>query len=406
MYGFKNMAKSHPFPIYAYYFPQDETDQGRLIRNKKYQLPPLENEYSIVQNMKPLYAESVTYCLGDKNTTVWRDSDPTAVRQQVELANSYGITGFIVCSYAGRQNGKTVSELWNVVDLLTNRDNYKVSVGCMFCLKLSRNRVPVPPDKLYIEPGRLLDVSSGTAQAIIDRTAGVWNSPNYIHIDGKPYISLYGLLSYPGLSVSKKQFFIENIRSYAKKKYHTDIFLVGVATCTNDMLILADGYDFDQTTTYQGLADLNPLSIFPGLEKDTHSPAPQIQSHEDQLSLQVKRWSVMKKLGVNNFIPGAVVGLNASYRGVSNVDLETVQDLYPYTPIIIGSTPDLFLQYLKKIHEYLLSTNIQNSHRMINFLSWNEIGESGSVIPRVNKDGSIDYSWLEAIKSFSDWTNI
>jgi hypothetical protein len=398
--GEVSMSTCEAPPIYAYFFPQDETDPGRIVRSQKYNFP-LHNEYKIVQQVTPLIAEPVTYCLGDSRMTVWRDSDPMAVRRQVELAQSHGIDGFIVDSYEGAIQEKPVTELGRILDLLARPENRIFSFGSMYCLKLSRNHLPVPADKRYSEPGRWLDCSPHTAQLIIDKAATLWNAPNYLHVDAKPYLSVYGLLGYPGKTISQRNNFVHFLREYAKKKYQTDLFLVGVACSPADFYELAAGYDFDQTTNYAGLVDFNPVVVFPGEEVDPQQSAPPLQSHEEQINRQFNRCSIMEQLGLRNFIPAAVVGYNGSYRGLSNVTLETVIDLFPYTPILTGSTPKLLSSYLQRINDYLVEKNVPTSQRMISFFSWNEVGEGGAVLPRLGSDGTVDYSWLNAIKDFS-----
>jgi len=368
--------------LLAYFFPQDEKDhhrRGRALLHGRTIISDLE----LAREKGSILGEKTTYCLGDPTEIQWLDSDQRTIARQLELARSYGLYGFIVDTFIGCQNSQPVEELGATLDCISKLAFIEGVHFClMSCLKLPRAILPV--SKTIEETGRQLDLSFNTAKLIVDRVAQVWSNQNYIHIGGKPYLSLYGLLK--GQDCHLMHQFINSLRDYAYVTYRTELFLVGVGQIREDFEKLADA-GFDELTQYAGLPNFNSAKTKP------------IQDYRSQLELQIEMWTTLSSLGLTNFVPSVAVGWDASIRGETVDSLSEVIGMYPYTPIVVNKSLKLFSVYLNQVYAYLTHQDGQDS-KYLPIFAWNETGEGAALLPEV-KDGVVDFSYLDVVLSFS-----
>jgi len=208
-------------------------------------------------------------------------------------------------------------------------------------------------------------------------------------IDGKPYISIYGLLNHPEFKRSKEKgkLFISYLKDYALNKYDLDLFLVGVSQHPGDLTLLKQA-GFHHFTQYAGLPNFLPNS-------------PPIQYYGEQLSEQKDFWLD----AFNIFYPSATLGWNASIRGRDPVESSQeglISAGYPYRPIIINDESrgwENFREYLISIWSYFLfNLSIEYPHILI--FAWNEFGEDASLLPFVDEEGKTCWENMEMIGLF------
>lgn len=379
-------------PIFAYFFPQDVEDSHRIERTRDLK-GNLISDLELARNTGSLLGKKTTYCLGD-SIVDWCDSDPKVIGKQIELAKNFGINGFIVDTYVGSQHGVSVEEFTASLDNIAKLSAQGMNFASMFSLRLPRAISPVK--KGYREPGRDFDLSFHTARLIVERAARLWDKPTYLHFEGNPYLALYGLLKHPDAYLTR---FLAYMRDYAHKCYQKDLYLVGVGQTPQDFMRLAR-LDFEGITQYAGLPDFAEVKQLPEFDGfAVASQAEPIQDYTTQVDLQLQRCLALAQLGINNLIPSASVGWNASVRTEPVESIKEVEKVYPYTPIVMNSSPEALYTYLNKIKDFLDSTEIKNTYFLI--CAWNEIGESSALLPKLDDDNQIDFSYLEAVLNFA-----
>jgi len=122
--------------------------------------------------------------------------------------------------------------------------------------------------------------------------------------------------------------------------------------------------------------------------------------YEEQLKKRLNETDrIYSSLNNASFNPSVVVGWDASSRGRGARSLSEVSGKYPFTPIVVDSTPEKYGKALNKIHAYQLN-HLDPHERLINIFSWNELGNGASLLPQVLPDGRIDYSYIKATRKF------
>jgi len=395
-------------PVLTYFFPHDHKDPSVLQRANTLGRTRLTNETRLVQIAKPLFKGHIqpnTYCIDtDGKITDWSDADPSAIARQIELAQEYGINGFVVDAYVERgRDGTIKSELQKPLDLIAQQT---VRSSTKFCLMTSVRRpraiIPIPPG--YNEPNRYYPFEEETLYAMVDYLAKFWDNPNYFHIDDRPVLGVYGLTSsvlrelVKNMGIPAWEKLGETMALYSVIKYHVHPYLIGVVDSPQmvDHVVKAG---FDMVTTYAGLVDFYPELISSPYKEivDPKSLSP-FQHYNEQLAKQIQAWQRIVDLLIYNFIPSAVTGWDATARGELGVTLNDVKGQYPFTPIIVDATPEKFYNMLKAIYRYL-PTRISQLGRLFIVCAFNEITEGAALLP-VLRNGQVDYGYLNALKLF------
>jgi hypothetical protein len=382
------MIESARHSIMAYLFPQALLSDPYLQRKAESLGVTPTSDYELSKRRGTIYS------LGERNGE-WDDSDPTAVILQLELASHYGLSGFIVDTYIGSQKGTHAEVYRKPLDNIAAHAKEANQLFCsMFCLKLPRAELPIK--KNCIEDGRWLDLNQMTANKIIERACELWTNPNYFCFHQKPYISIYGLIKYPGATKQDKESFINRLRESALRKYGVEIYVVGIVQSPEDILLLSE-LGVDGMTQYAGLPDFEQVTPFPNYEIfRMNSTGKVTQGYQEQLDLQVNRCLALEKKGITGFFPSITVGWDASIRAESNnSDAKT----YPHVPVLMGGGPDALVDAFKIA--YALSLYTLGEFPCYSIFAWNEMGENSALLPIIKQDGIVDYSNLEKVREFS-----
>lgn len=409
------MTGPETIPVVAYFYPHDPNDANVLRHARAHGKIALTDETQLVQTAKPLFKnhpiygshkQPNTYCLDPEGKiTSWSDADPSAIARQIELAKEYGINAFMVDAYSGIVKYEQITELEEPLIQISKQAK---SSNFSFCLMSSyhRPRSVIPIPRNFEEKDHEYDLTIDSFYAMIDQAAKYWNNPNYLEINGRPALGIYGLtpwnlarFNYSFMSSYSEQIGLK-LDQYSQKKYRTSPFLIAVAD-SPDMAIDLKNRGFDMITTYAGLADFYPSVYFRG-QKKVIGPEhiEPIEKYEAQLAKAVYFWQRISDLMIHNFAPSAVVGWDASPRGERGLSIEEVRGMYPYTPLIVDSSPENFTKMLKAVFSYF-SNNILIRHRLLTICAWNEITEGAALLPLL-KDGKVDYGFLKALKDFKE----
>lgn len=259
----------------------------------------------------------------------------------------------------------------------------KMEFAVMLCMGSPRVVFPVPRVKGYVEPDRDYDFNMDSARFIVDKCVrSYWSESNYLHVNGKPYVSFFmpDFSNNESLRKQIEEFFYE-FRSYANDKYRVEPYMVGVLKRIEHLdVYLSVG--IDKFTGYQILADFDLT-------------APPLQDYMAMLELRKKEWKKVVEAGAV-MIPSSVVGWDSSPRGEHNLSLDDVRMCYPYTPILVKNSPKNFKKMLEITDNFIMKY-VPPSERYSIICAWNEVAEGNALIPKLI-DNKLDYGYLEALK--------
>ena len=180
-------------PIYSYYYPLTtscNTLQQRSLANGG-AMPT--DETILCQKAKPLFVShrqpNIYSFNGSPESSVWDDMEPRVMQAQIDLAQQYGVDGFIFDTYVGVKNGK-ISKEKDVINGFLKCNLGRTAYACMMVFGSPRSVLPVLP--YFEEPDRYYDRTPQTVETMVDYLAdNHWNNSNYIHILDRPYVSLF-----------------------------------------------------------------------------------------------------------------------------------------------------------------------------------------------------------------------
>lgn len=383
-------------PAYAYFYPLStacpERQQRAALNN--YVLP---DETQLCQDAEPLYpghAQPVTHCLGDIATRNWDDADPEAMEKQIALATSNGVDGFIFDTYLGQKRGKRVYEMGDVLDeaFLGSRQSDAMKFALMSVLGSPRVVLPVPKTKGFEEKDRYYDPTKGTVEEIIDHSAqNYWTRDNYIRIGDRPYLSVFTsdmrtatgedseALSLPDT--------IEYMKEYSSREYGIEPYIAGVCLKAKHAKPLFE----------RGADAMTGYAFLPNFGADSEP----VQDYATLLQERMQDWQTITTQIDKPYVPPAVVGWDASPRGINGSRIEDVSGTYPFTPIVEGGSSELFAGMMRAQRDFV-ARNVPEAERYTPITAWNEITEGAALLPKVRPDGSIDMSYLDAVRQVTD----
>lgn len=373
------------FPVGAYFYPQTMHCPVRAERAAHIGRQVLD-ETLLVQEAQPLFPghmQPQAYCLGDPEWTRWDDTDDAAMRRQVELMQEGGLDFVVFDTYGGsRQGGAPQRELEEPTStFLRIPPADRPQLAIMWCLSSSRVDLPASTKRdNRTEAVRNFDQSPLTARFIVDECVEkYWDDPNYLHMRGRPYLSVYNI--YSGLDnadYKKLEEFTGTIREYAIKQYRLDPYIVAVDR-RPWWSFSANKAGLDAVTGYALLPDFSL----------THEP---LQKYADRVEKVSALWEGMVQSIGLPFVPPAVVGWDASPRGEQGSTLVEVAGKHPFTPILTEGTAEQFGEMLTKSMQWT-QVNVPPEDQYGLVCSMNEIAEGHALLPKVI-DGQADMSYL------------
>ncbi len=379
------------FEVGAYFYPLTVRCPERQYAAKRMShLLGLSEEFEIIdetlltQQAKPLFnghVQPVTYCL-DESTTQWDDSDPLSMEAQICLAQDAGLDFYVFDSYEGTKNGRQTVESAEPVNLFR-----QIALGgAMKYAKMqtfASPRVVLPVTKLagLPEPGRCYDMGDDSIHFMVDNCATQdWVHPNYLQIDGRPYLSLFIPDLTPGWVASKDTLvrLVDEIRTYSEKKYGLSPYLA--------MSVRSHNQAMDATEA--GVDGLTGYAFLPDFE----AGAPSIQHYSELLARRKIDWVEISRLAP--FIPPAVVGWDATPRGKSI--LHDGEAKHNHAPIVVGSSPENFELMMRDCLAF--ASNAPEKERYGIICAWNEVTEGAALLPKFDKTSGMDRSYLDVVK--------
>ena len=243
--------------------------------------------------------------------------------------------------------------------------------------------LPVSKDPEYCEPDRLYDLDTNSVRFIVDRCIEKdWFLPNYLTVEGRPYISLFVPDMTPGWqgSVERLQRIVDELHQYSRDMYKVEPYVVGSIRTVEQAKEL----------TQAGVDALTGYAFLP-VFGDNAAP---IQYYNQLLEERKPDWRAI--CDINTFIPPAVVGWDASPRGKSMHQLGATTG-HAYAPVVVDSTAEAFEQMLRDSLVFT-SSAVPESERYGIICAWNEITEGASLLPQIGEDGTLDTAYLDVVR--------
>ena len=373
------------FPVGTYFYPFTTKDEEVVARAARAGFPPVD-ETELVKHASPMFhghEQPKTYCLGDPTITNWDNTDPEAMDTQIGLMQDVGLEFVVFDTYGGIRDGRKVREYDGPLATFLKAETGDLKFAIMWSVDAPRVILPVPGNAdLKKEPGRAYDVTPETARFIVDECiTKYWNQPSYLHINGRPHLSLYNTVM-PINDETKGPFlrFSNEIKDYARRQYKVEPYLVAIGRGSrkaNDAMDAASAY-----------------ALLPDFFCDSEY---YIQDYDDLVAGLPKRWRDISGSIHVPFVPPAVLAWDASPRGAPGQRLEDVAGRYPFTPVVVGSTPEKAAALLQATLDWVSNdVRIPLSERYGIICAWNEISEGATLLPEV-KDGVADFSYFTAI---------
>lgn len=373
----------------AYFYP---LTTRCAVRNKRTEANTLEviNEISLSSQARSIFKNQNiphAYCLGTVDTVSWDDEDEDALKAQVSLAQKFGIDFFIFDSYMGLRDGQFVQELEKPLDdVFIGREVGKnMQFGLMIVPESPRCVLPVSIG--YKEQEREYEMDIRSAYMTVDVCIKkYWNQENYLKIDNRPYISFY--MSQLSENEKKRDYIkslIKEIRDYSLSKYHIDLYIVGVVS-TLEAGTFFESVGVDALTGYANLPNFRDKKV--------------LQDYEVQLFSQYAMWEQFKNKLSTPFVPSSVVGWDATPRCKPGYTLESAKGNYPFVPIIVNSSAQLFGKMLESTMEYI-HENVPKCEQYAIICAWNEVSESMALLPEVCNN-VVDFVYLETVNKVKE----
>jgi hypothetical protein len=383
----------------AYFYPISSKCPIRNARAASLSLPAVPNECTLALNATPLFeghAQPQQYCIDEALTTSWDDADPATMKKHVALARSHGIDFFIFDAYLGLKEGEVFHELKECIDLgMLGQDLGDFKFAIMNVPASPRVILPMPKnlDKRLLDfyrEERFYEVSKGSAEAIVDYNFKTyWNHPNYLHIDHRPVQALFiGDYRFESPELERKRVleFLKHFKEYSVSKHGVKPYVIGVLVNSLDFIEECVEAELDALTGY-GL-----LAYFEKFESN-------IQHYSDLVRRRIEDWPLIQEMtnGIP-FIPPIVPGFDSSPRGERNTRIEEVAGRYPFTPVVVDPSSEMFAKMMAAAKEFKDRSQLSQPPIYL-FSTWNEITEGMALLPKV-KDGRPDMTLLETVQHF------
>lgn len=327
----------------------------------------------------------------------FNDADPEWAAKQIDLAADHGIDVFIFDWYWYAKTGRYMhGALENGFLKAPNRNRMKFAL--MWANHDWVNQMPatLEPTRVNLAPGGVsMSLWDTMSTYIVDK---YFTQPNYWKIDGKPYFCIYEINNFinglGGMDSTKKA--LQMLEDKAKKIGLPGIHLSAMDWNLNqDLLNLIKGpnppkspQEFIKTLNFESITPYNwEYAYWPEMYKDGKIPQP----YSGIVSFSPKVWRDMaNKFPGISYAPNVGTGFDPTPRTIATERYEI--RAYPYTPVLVGNTPELFKKALIEAREFIDESNPK--YKIIALYAWNEWTEGGYLLP----DKRYGTGYLDAVK--------
>ena len=337
--------------------------------------PPGWSEWDLVLNGKPLFPGHEQPRLPLDGP--YDDSRPETAARQTALARRYGVDLFVYGLFWSR--GKRVFERALDVGFLGGAgDGFPFAV--MWANRMPRRVLPVKrATGSLIHPHRLVHTDPEDFLALVRFAAERYFArPNYFRIEGCPLFAVFDstfFVRQMGPAVAREA--ILGARRLLRDCAQPGLHLMALNPAPGLLGALAE-IGFDSAAHYVYLPEWKGDYL------------------QDYATLTLRRtgeWDGLRRQAAIPYFPSVSPGWDATPRGSMHAGRPARR--YPWWPIVVGSTPQLFRNFLESA---ILFSREHNPAPLVFAASWNEWSE-GHYLEPDRRHGS---GWLEAVRDAHD----
>lgn len=367
--GGETETKANPSAttVASYYFPNYHPNDPR---NEKYHGRGW-SEWELVKAAKPRFP-------GHRQPKVplWGyedESDPAVMAKKIDAAADHGIDAFIFDWYY-YEDGLFLERCLER-GYLKAPNNRRVKFSLMWAnhdwTDIFPSKLDTPPRLLY--PGKVTPAGFEKMTDYIIET--YFKHPSHWKIDGAPYFSIYHLTTLVkglgGMEATKQALhrFREKTKAAGFPDLHLNAIVWGVQILPGDAAVknpaeMVDYLGFSSITSYVWLHHVH-MTEFP------RTPYRQVMNKYLDYCRKVE-----KEFDIP-YYPNVTMGWDASPR--TDPSGPFVNRGYPFTPVMIGNTPEAFKEALVKVRN--LVDEQPADRRIVTINCWNEWTEGSYLEP-------------------------
>ena len=348
--------------IFAYYYPGFFNDKYRLTGTEwelmKNAIPRNKKHY---QPKKPL--------LGYYNQNSF-----DACLNQVELAEKFGIDGFMICYYWDFEMSEPIMNepLEKLIEVIRGK---KFQFNLMWVLRLPHKKLPISQGnygKYQNHPWFKKRIQSfQNDRRFKSEIERICRHPNYRKAqNGKPLIQFYSVSELLDGSSNIKEI-IEGFQNY---------HIQAICGRNDSWITIAEQLGIDSLSTYVTLVDFDSNRV--------------VLNHKDCVADQESIWQKIQEQTSLPYIPSVSPGWDASPRGEFYSGFRNRK--FPWAPVVLDSNPKDYYENLILAQSWALKNNVD-----IHISSWNEWSE-GHYLEPDDKNG---YEFLKFTKKIKETSN-
>jgi len=370
-------AVNASYEVVAYYFPNYHPNPQNQARYGKGW-----TEWRLLQQATPRFAGHQ-----QPKVPLWGyddESTPGAMARRIDAAAGHGVTCFLFDWYWHNTGPFLDRALDRGFLQAANRSRIKFAL-----MWANHDWIEIFPAKPGVKPELIYPgaVSRETFDRLADHAIrNYFTQPNYWKVDGKPYFSIYELMTFvKGLGGLKQarlalDDFREKVKAAGLPGLHVNAVAFGIkpqglAGSVDEML---SALNVDSVTSYcwihhAGLRDF-PATQYPAWAEES-----------------ARVWDQLRGQFQVPYYPNVSMGWDSTPRTDPGGKWENFG--YPYTPVVAGNTPAEFRKALERVKKFLDQQPAGPKIFTIN--AWNEWTE-GSYLEPDKKKG---WEYLRAIQA-------
>jgi len=381
--------RSDNYEVAVYYFPNYHPDSINNIWHGRGW-----TEWDVVKAAKPRFR-------GHEQPKVpawgyFDESDPAWTAREIDIAADNGIDCFIYDWYWYSNTGPYLQDgLEKGFLKAANRNRLKFALMWANHDWLNIQPAPFDNNRIALTQG---EVSWGLWDTISTYiVANYFTQPNYWKIDGKPYFSIYEIITFiNGLGgIENAQKALALLDDKTRKAGLPGVHFNFMSWMINDSYVsqIKGPKRPENAMAMTSLLAPRSVSTYTYVHHFDFSGAgfPTVR-YQDAFKSMKKYWyRFVKDFPGILYTPNVSMGWDASPR-CTQTDRFELHD-YPWTPVLVGNTPEAFQQQLKEAKLFLDTYN--PVHKILVINSWNEWTEGSYLLPE-KKYGD---AYLKAIKA-------
>ncbi|OCC14350.1 hypothetical protein DBT_2223 [Dissulfuribacter thermophilus] len=349
------------------------------LKEREKHLGPNWTEWELVLNAPPRFDghdQPKIPLLGP-----YDDRRPETLRLQQSLARSFGIDFF--CFGAFWSRGERFFEAPLDDAFLKNGG----AEGFPFCVMWA-NRLPRKVLPVKIRPKEVIEESRRVTTDIDDFLNLIktfeklyFRRRNYVKFKGAPLFLIFDstfFLRELGID-SARTAILEAKRYLAACGYEGGLYIIAVNPVLNsskgqpDFMALYKEAGFDAITHYVFLP---------------HWKGPYVQDYEELMIERSSQWQLFRERSNMPYFPSVATGWDATPRGA--IFEKKRPKRYPWWPIVLGNSPELFSKYLVKALKFSLKENPIGLSFVASMNEWSE----GHYLEPCSRFG---FGWLRGV---------